>query len=157
MRVRAITLSDVPTIVDLMEATHAERALSNEPFERALVEAHVSGIAHGAPGHEIFICETNAGKIIGYLKGFLSKYFYNHHVRAVHQVIYVAPPHRGSKAAFLLLKEFAVWGVRNKAINIACAVAVEEKKAVAQFDKLMKHLGFVEEGRFYRKAVASVR
>lgn len=158
MKVRLALPQDTQAVVKLMRDTHAESAFANEPYVEELVIAEVSRIAIERPEREvIFVCELDTGELIGYIKAYMSRYFFNYHSRAVHQVLHVTERYRGSRAAFLLLKAFAVWGAQRKAINICCAVALTEAAQVKRFDKLMKHLGFEQEGAFYRKAVTSVR
>lgn len=157
MLVRAAKPKDINVLVALMRDTHAESATANLPFDEDRLRGVLDRILSDKYEREqIFVCEAASGAIIGYIKCFMSDYFYNWQKRANHQVLYVVPSARGSKAAFLLLKEYATWGVLNGAICIGLSMASDAPHKIDNFDKLAKHLGFVEEGRYYRKDVASV-
>jgi hypothetical protein len=159
MKARLATEDDFKRILDMMLAMHKEVS-TVEPLNIRVLAENVENIIHAnkvSGTHGLVVAEANSGELAGFLVCFVAQYFFNEHVRANIQFQYVAPQFRGSRAMILMMQAFGVWGVARKSINLTASVTNKVIGPIERFDKMMTHLGFVNEGRFYRKEIACVR
>lgn len=159
MKARLATHADIDRVIGMMLAMHKEVS-TVEPLNISVLRHNVISIVHenrvsGSRG--LIVAEANSGELAGFVVCFVSQYFFNEHVRANIQFQYVAPQFRGSRAMIQMMQAFGTWGVARKSINLTTSVTNKNAGPIERFDKMMTHLGFVSEGRFYRKEIACVR
>lgn len=115
VNVRTAILDDLPDILDMGAALHAESpryaALS---YNAAKVEARARDVI---PGGGALVAEMN-GKIIGMIAGFVCEHWFSDDKIASDYTFYVKPEHRGGRAALLLVRGFEGWAYLNGAKDI---------------------------------------
>lgn len=118
MLIRPALAAELPGIIDLAFATF-EAGYPLRP-SRARVEATLPAILFG--GGYLRVAERG-GKVVGFLAGIKGQgSLWSDDVCAVEQLFVVAPEHRASGAAHMLLKDFIGWG-RKMGCDAVCLTA----------------------------------
>lgn len=135
MIVRPATLADVPAMLALGEDMRRESVV---PFPEIDHEMFGLVAAELFPRRDLFcaLVAEEAGALAGMMTGLASHYLFSPEPVAQHDVLYVRPQFRGSRAARLLIRGFIDWAREMGAARVILAV----------------HTGITPEktGRFYR-------
>jgi len=92
---------------------------------------------------------------VGFFIGGLSSYFISTDKYAISSVWYVDKQYRGSPVAFLLLKQFLLWGALRGCTRFIVDIIRDRHsdKQVRLFAKMSQKLGFREAGAYFVKDV----
>lgn len=118
MDIRQATERDIPQLVEMAEAMHAESCFAHMPFSakvtretmRALVRARTGVIYLAAIGDEI----------IGVVAGEISRAMFSQEAVAMDKTVYMKPEYRGGQTDIIgkLLKCFCKWAAELGAVRI---------------------------------------
>lgn len=115
VNVRTATLYDLPEIMAMGEALHAESPrYAMCSYNPAKVEALARQVIPAGGAH---VAEMN-GKIIGMIAGFVVDRWFGDDKMASDYTFYVKPEHRKGRAALLLVRAFEGWAYLNGALDI---------------------------------------
>lgn len=135
MEVRTATEADVPELLEMGRAMHAEspryrhRHYSPDKVEQFARRLVATGGTH--------VAEID-GRIVGMFAGFVVEDWFGNDRVASDFVVYVRPEHRGSSAFVRLVKAFEKWAAGQGAVEIAPGVSteVDPDKTVALYERL---------------------
>lgn len=90
-------------------------------------------------------------QIIGMMVGFVGQYWFSTEKYAMDLALYVHPAHRGSSAAFRLLKEFTTWAATQNIRQIRCGETTRVNPEATA--KLYQKMGFEIAGQIFARPV----
>jgi len=129
MRVRPAMLSDLPQILGLGERMHRESRTQYPPIDPAVAERTLGIIVAHPEKLLALVAEGADGQLAGFLTAFISESAFSTELCAIHDIFFVAPERRGSKAASLLVDGFREWararGCRQAMIAVHTGLNVE--------------------------------
>ena len=141
LSVRKATPDDAMGVFKLAASMHAETDFKHCKFNP---EKTFNALMHWiqSEGNVIFITVADK-EPTGLLVGNLTTQWYSSDLYAIEKLFYVDPAHRGTRAAFYLVRAFIQWGYDNKAKHIAAGIASGSGDAGARlYQKFgMKNLG----------------
>lgn len=145
--IRIATLEDIPRIVELGQAMHAESNYATIPYVEEKVAASVAEfIQHGV----VFVAE-NDGIVIGGIAGGIMEQWFSTEKTAFDYSFFIHPEFRRGATAIRLVTAFCEWakalGAKTVRMGITTGVNVERTS------KLYQALGFVEVGPLFQKEV----
>jgi GNAT superfamily N-acetyltransferase len=137
--------ADIAAMIEMGRALHTESRFRVYPYDEArLRQAGHLALTKGNPG--AIMAELN-GAPIGMAVVVAGEHFFSAAKTATAQLLYVAPDHRGSRAAILLLKALRRWaheaGVADLHVNNTTAIDA------ARTDRFLRKMGFRQTGRNY--------
>lgn len=142
--VRAGTVDDIPALLVLGRAMHAESRFRTVRYVPERVEATLRAVLGGAGC--IFVAER-AGEIVGGFVGLLVPYYFSDEKCASDLAIFVRPDRRGGILAASLIHAYIDWareqGVRHVEIGVSTGVHPEKTGA------LLERLGLKPQGGLY--------
>lgn len=154
MRVRLADPSDIPALLVLGRAMHAESRYGIYPFDEARAVA-AARRALAEPGRHAVLVAERAGAMIGYCHVAASEFLFSAEMGSTLQLLYVLPDKRGSLAAVKLLHAARRWarlaGAREILFGASSGVAI------ARTDRMMRRLGFTVVGGNYMLSTEGVR
>jgi len=118
--------------------------VSEAEFKDAKPEREIIWKIHKNPSVAIFIA-TEENKIVGFLAGIKSPYFFSNKMRVCDIGFYVVPKHRGSRAAIRLLAKLEDWAKENNIVDVCIGqtTAVNIEKTQQFYNRLgYKTVGF---------------
>jgi GNAT superfamily N-acetyltransferase len=128
--VRAATEADIPAIIEMGRALHAESPrYSRMSFAAEKIDALARSLIVGtlvsdAPGG-VLVAEKN-GQIVGMMAGFVSAPFFSHDKIASDYTFYVKPEHRKTgRIALKLVRAFEAWAIAAGAADIVPGTSTE--------------------------------
>jgi GNAT superfamily N-acetyltransferase len=136
-KVRAATLEDIPTLVELGYAMQQESPrfahLTYAPIKVAQSAKHMLTADNGG----VFVVE-HEDVVIGMLGGYVLEYFFSHDKFASDLVVYVAPQHRGGSAFVRLIVAFEQWAIAQGVSEIVLGVSteVEAERTASMYERL---------------------
>lgn len=138
MQVRTATLEDIPALVDMGQALHAESPrYGSMPFNAKKVEQLAARVVSGqAPNAHVLVAD-DGGVLAGMFVGVLAERWFNDEWFATDLTVYVRPERRGSTAFPRLLKAFEAWALERGMTNAAIGISTEidGARAVATYEK----------------------
>jgi GNAT superfamily N-acetyltransferase len=137
--------ADIAAMIDLGRALHAESRYAAYPYDEArLRQAGQMALAKGNPG--AVMAELN-GALIGMAVVVAGEHFFSAAKTATAQLLYVAPAHRGGRAAILLLRALRRWAHEAGALDLH----VNNTTAIdaARTDRFLRKMGFRQTGGNY--------
>lgn len=150
MEVRSISgIEDIDKLVELARAMYAESPIfSQTPFEDTVARGW---FFRALETPDLVFCRLieKDGALIGAMLAFCGAMIFSSVMMASDLGLYVYPEHRGTKAAYLLMKEFESWA---KAQN--CRYAVLGVTAGINNDAALgfyKKMGYSDLGKTVRK------
>jgi GNAT superfamily N-acetyltransferase len=144
-----MTAEDIPEIVELGRAMHAEspryRRLNYDPNKVAnQVRSMVTGTLTTQPQGGAFVAVKD-GKIIGMIGGYVAETFFGHDKVASDYAFYITPSERRKgRTALGLLLAFEKWAVAQGVVDIVPGVStmIETQRTRQFFEKLgYEHYG----------------
>ena len=141
LSVRKATPEDAMGVFKLCAAMHAETDFKHCQFSPERVFGTISQWI-AAETNAVFIAVKD-GAPVGMLVGQLTQQWYSEDLFAIEKIFFVAPEHRGSRAAYMLVREFFQWGCDSHAKHITAGIASGSGEAGARlYQKFgMKCLG----------------
>lgn len=137
--------ADIAAMIALGRALHAESRFRQYPYDEGrLRQAGHLALTRGNPG--AIMAELN-GTLIGMAVVVAGEHFFSAAKTATAQLLYVAPAHRGGRAAILLLKALRRWaqeaGAADLHVNNTTAIDA------ARTDRFLRKMGFKQTGGNY--------
>lgn len=148
MKVRQATMLDLINLAPL-GIEYAQEAKGHGSFEFDL-ETALRNAGTTLLGDTGCIQLVHSGSsLAGFLWGHASSLPWSKSILAYDTILYVKPEHRGSKAAYLLMKAWEEWAKSKGAaeVQISIASGIHEEKSISFFKKL----GYSYIGQQFRK------
>lgn len=139
---------DVPEMLRLAAAMHAESRYNFIPYDAAKMEQFIFSFFN-APARFAAVYRRAAGEVSGMLLGQVGEYYFSQALVASDILIYVGANYRGSLAAPRLIEAFVTWARHKGATEVVCGHS-SGVTGVA-FGRLMEYGGFDLEGQIYKK------
>lgn len=154
VRVRAATVADLPELLRLGRAMHAETpryahlSWSDEKIE-TLLRGMVQGtLVTDPPGGALVA--VKASKIIGVLGAHVTTYFFSHDKVASDFIFFVVPEQRRKgRAAVALMQAFEAWADEQGAVDIAPGVS--SMIDIESTERFYAKLGYTKCGSLFSK------
>lgn len=140
-RLRLAVEADIPELVEMGAAMHAESSFAPMAYSREKVAA---SLLNGIKTALVVLAEDE-GRIVGAMHGDVIKPWYSTDRMGIELFIYVRPESRGSRAALMLLRAWVKWCAASRAKQIRPATAATSPDA----DRLYQALGFTPVGQLY--------
>lgn len=105
MRVRIARSQDFTAVIDLAERGYVETRYARYPFSRDRLEK-LAALIMERPDELVLLVAEHNDEIVGFLCGLISDHYFAAVKYATSMALYVAPAHRGSFAAPLLVRRF---------------------------------------------------
>lgn len=137
--------ADLALMLDLGRVLHGESRYRDLPLDEArLKAAGRMGLAKGNPG--LILAELN-GELVGMAVVVAGEHFFSAAKAATVQLLYVAPAHRGGRAAILLLRALRRWAAEAGAhdLHVNNTTAID----AARTDRFLRKMGFAQTGGNY--------
>lgn len=135
--VRLAIESDRMAIFKLAVFMHQETDFANYQFNPEKAVNYIGAWIHGAPDHYLIVAER-AGQVIGMLFLSVKAPWFSDDLMASEDVFYVHPDHRGSRAAYLMMREFCRLAHSGGARHLRAGVATGSGPAA---ERLYQHFG----------------
>ncbi|BBL74187.1 GNAT family N-acetyltransferase [Methylomagnum ishizawai] len=148
MGVRSATVMDVPALVGLAKAMHAESGFAGLDFNENIMAATFLELL--GQGQFLAVYERE-GRIVGGYAGYLSRCCFGADLMAHDYGVFVAPEARGSRAAWVLAKAFVAWAKQAGAKQIRPGVSTGGAGVGAE--ALYAKLGFRRVGALFAMEV----
>jgi GNAT superfamily N-acetyltransferase len=143
MRAESIAHADIPELVEMARAAHAESKYSHIPFsERAAKETFERHIDYG------FAVMCASTKIAGFFLAETGGFVFSEIPICVETTYYVRPEFRGSRCFYLLMSAFKGWAADRPQILMP-HFGKDNSKIFSALEKL----GFNEAGRIYTRGI----
>lgn len=157
--IRRLEAADVSQVYALCIALFDESAQKNQGIDRSKGLRHLyDHVDNPYDLREIFVAvDRESDRIIGFLKCFISEYWYSNDRRAVHEFLYVTPEHRATKVAVLLVESFVEWAKERDAITCMLNAFIPSEQARDTFIGLASRCGFEHAGVYFKKDIGDVR
>ncbi len=139
MLIRNAKLTDIPRLIDLGYAIHAESKFSTLNSRRQRQMCIRDSCC--------FVAEDTDGQLIGVFIGCVEEYFFSRSLMAHSILIYVHPKWRGSSAAVKFIHAFRKWALNRKALELCVGVA--SGVTIGRTDRFLRRLGFKVTGGNY--------
>lgn len=143
--IRAATIDDIPRMLELGRAMHAESRYAVLPWNAGKV-SHLIGWLIDAPDGLALVAERD-GEVIGGFLGSVSEHYFTDARVASDYALFVEPGKRGGIAAARLLEAFTIWARAQDAtltqVGVTTGVNVE---ATA---RLFEAAGFAPVGQLF--------
>ena len=138
MLIREITVEDIPGLVELGRAMYAESPVYRHmPFEDAVARGW---FFRALEQPESVFCRMTEidGKLTGAMVAFCGPMMFSSVKMASDLGMYVFPEYRGTRAAYLLLKEFEEWLVAQecKRAILGVTAGIDNEGALSFYKKM---------------------
>lgn len=144
--IRAATLDDLPRLVMLGAAMHAESTYRDQPFVAEKVANLLGALINGAG---VVFVSTRDDVVMGGMAGGVATNWFNDEQVAFEYGLFMSPAARHGMSALKLVSAFDKWlqlkGVKRSRVGITTGVNVDGTAA------LYRSLGYVDSGVFLTK------
>jgi len=148
MMIDLITGADIPELVEMCRVGHKESRYSGFAFSADKV-AGTFRESVGRDDRMAVKCSLN-GKIAGFFVGSLSAMEFSDDPMGVETSFLVAPEHRGTRCAFLLVWAFLDWCDER---NLPCFVAIHYARDNEKTYRFIERMGMSEIGRIFARGI----
>lgn len=146
IRVRLAMEWDRADLLGLFRS-HAEEFAAHLGFDEDRANAALDqSLSTGSP--VCFVAESD-GEVIGYVTGRIVDYPYAAGHFVTHELLYVRPDKRGTRAAAKLIREFIQWGEIVGAREVFCGTSTDYK--AERVARLFEHFGLRRVGASLKK------
>lgn len=147
MIIRKATHEDLPRLLELARAMHAESNYSPEPFDDGMCGTFLEMVV--SEDQYVALVAEKKGEVIGAMLGILVPFFFSVRLRASDIAFYVLPAHRGSMAAPMLMLAYEDRMRQKGAVKFYQGVTtnVDTQRSHEFFLKM----GYTHIGGFYAK------
>jgi GNAT superfamily N-acetyltransferase len=135
---------DIPALVGLAEAMHAEGSFAGMNFTPEILAAYLAQSI--LQGQFVVVAEKN-GEIIGAFVGFTFQSIFGRDYIAADDGLFIAKEHRGGRLAIKLIQAFVEWARAQGVKQIRPGVSTGEAGAAAE--RLYERLGFQRVGTLF--------
>lgn len=147
--IREATESDIPQLVEMARAMHAESPrYQNKQFDEGVTAQFINILISGSD-FCVFVSGI-ASDLTGMIGCSVSPFFFSFVDKYACDVgFYVKPEHRGGGSALKLIKAYEDWALEKGVLpeDITLGVSCENKK----LGELMTKMGYTQSGELYRK------
>lgn len=152
-KIRFATVDDIPAMVDLGKAIHAETRLARFPFNpKRLTTQFESILSPPRSDFCVLVAEKETRGLVGGFWGQISQYYFSDALVATDYMFFVVPDLRGTPVAVRLIHAFRQWATNRGAdevcINMTTGIDIE------RFDRFLRHMGFTYTGGNYSQWIA---
>lgn len=120
--IRAAHLGDLPDLVKMAGAMHAESVYRDLPFLPVKVMVEFLGWMNDADGC-FFVHVGSDGCVSGFIAGCVAEHFFSNARAAWDRIFYVQPDRRGGIVAHRLYEAFRAWARDRGALDVWPAVS----------------------------------
>ena len=149
--IRQARAEDIPALLQLGRAAHAESAYAFLPFDEnkalALAAAYLQ-----RPADRCVLLAERGGAVAGFIAGLVEEYFFSTARMARDTLFIVDPPARGSAAARRLAESFAGWAQGHGAREIQ--IGISSGRKIERAGRFLQRLGYQPVGGLYKRRVA---
>lgn len=148
--IRAATTFDIPRLLDLARAMHAESRFADR---YPLAEDKLATMLEGAILSRVWcaLVVERDGEVIGGFVGYVSEQWFSRAKVAQDVALFIEPSRRGGMEAVRLIQSFAAWGRDQGAIDIE--IGVNTGVQMERTGRLLAAAGFNLVGQLYTKGV----
>jgi GNAT superfamily N-acetyltransferase len=137
VNIRAATLEDLPTLVAMGEAMHAESPrysrlqFSSDKVEKALAAMIKSPMA-------LVLVAVDGDDVVGVILGFISAEWFSEELVAQEMAIYVVPEYRGGLAGARLIMGLDAWAeaMRSRYLQGGATTGLDAERTVGLYERL---------------------
>lgn len=154
MTIRFARAEDIPALVQIGHAYHAEGRFKAYDYNPDKLAANLKGLIEDTSGARcFFVADDKEQKPYAALLGQVDSYFFS--TTPIAQLIFfwVHPDHRGGPAAIKLMTAFKQWAENRNVLEIA--VSVTSAIRIDRADTFFKKLGFQLTGGNYSYMVGN--
>jgi GNAT superfamily N-acetyltransferase len=142
--VRAARVADLPALLDMARAMHAESVYCHLAYDEARVAAQFVG---WMGGKHVWFNVYDAGRSpVGFFVGVVGFHWFSPDKGAWDKLLYVKPESRGGFAAYRLFDAFRVWARGQGALDVWPGVSTGSAAGVAFY----RRMGGQEIGALFR-------
>ncbi len=142
LRVRRAVEDDRLGLFKLAVAMHRETSFRSYQFNP---EKAVHGLGAWIHGGLMAVAEKD-GQVVGMLAARKQSPWFSEDRDVSEDLFYVAPEHRGGRAAYMLMREFMAWAAENAPCHVRAGVATGTGPAA---ERLYQHFGMTHQGGNY--------
>lgn len=141
--IRPATPEDIPRMVELGRAMHAESAtFSRMRFDNDKAAGAIAG-AIASPNGFAYVAERG-GQVIGGMVAMVAPHYFSPDLVACDLALFIGPEHRGGLAATRLISAYAEWATERGAVLIQLGVMTGVN--VDKTEALLHRLGWNRSG-----------
>jgi L-amino acid N-acyltransferase YncA len=141
--IRRATPSDIPAMIDIGRAMHAESSFAPMDFDAETLAATLHRLM--ADDQFALVAEDADGKTAGVMIGLISPSWFGRDWTASDLALYLTPEHRGGATAARMVKAFVIWAREAGAKQIRPGVSTGQPGAL----NLYAGLGFTPVGQLF--------
>jgi GNAT superfamily N-acetyltransferase len=132
--IRPATEADLPRLIELGEAMHAESRYCSMQFDTEKVGALLAGLLKTG----FVIVSVKDGRIIGGFVGMISEHWFSREKLATDLALFIEPDARGGTTAWRLVDAFLDWAHLNgaKCIDIGVNTGVHTDRTAQLYERL---------------------
>lgn len=137
MLVRPATIKDIPKMLELGRAMHAESRFSHLPYSDDKIRA-LTNTVFTDDRYCAFVCEDN-GVVFGMFVGFYTEFYFSSATRSCDLLLYVNKLKRsGSLAFFRLLRSYEQWAKDNNVdeIELGSSAGINDAAYVGALERI---------------------
>jgi GNAT superfamily N-acetyltransferase len=146
--IRPATEADLPRLIELGEAMHAESRFRDVAFNREKVERLLGNLMLGAGC--VMVAERD-GEIIGGFAGGLTAYYFSDDLMATDLALFVSSDRRGGIAAVALVRSFIEWAHERGAREVLLGTNFGNDSPA---NELYARIGLKQVGNLFSSGVA---
>ncbi len=129
-------MSDADAAVRLLKATHYESPrLRTDPYSEEVAINTVMNILSRCDTDTMAVITYVNGEAIGCMAAIMCPQLTSHALLASELLLYVMPDHRGSRAAYLMVRAFEEWAAPYD-MRAGSALGVDDTKAINFYERL---------------------
>lgn len=150
MTMRTATLADIPAIVRMAAAMHAESRYARLTFDPARMSHLTAALIHNEDGF-VRVVEKEGEAIGTMLAQIMREPWFAIEPVAYEYGVYVMPEHRGGTGAARMIRAFGAWAVERGAriVDLGISTEITEERTGAFYERL----GFRRAGSLYSMEV----
>lgn len=143
--IREIQPEDIPNIMPMCVAMHAESEYRNDGFSHDKMEDLLD---RTQMPNLLGLVSVHDNEITGMFIGTLTEHFFSHNTITCDLLLYVKPEYRGTRDGYQLIKGYLAWAeeVEADVVKMGITTGINEEKT----RKLYEKLGFCYSGSIYK-------
>ena len=147
MKVRLYEDRDIPQIVLLCHRMRAESMVPYPPMDEAVYRKKLKALG----GAYLLVVAETGGEVVGFMGGIVAGWLFTDRHFVAHEIFYVRPESRGTKAALMLITALETWAVEQGAERVT--IGVHTGVNIAATHRFYHKLGYAFMGGNYYKVL----